>query len=147
MRYLLLLLLVFGLFVSFSAPSDAQLPKSDDFVPVLPSECEGLNCKAYGICDTYCEDLECDTKEGFEKNPDICTKVLEKYQEKTGYPGPPCICTDVCFDEQVECKSECKPTDLDCLSNCCAEFSECQQDCCDQDGVRNCIPEFCAVAP
>lgn len=147
MKNLLLILLVFGLFLSIGATADAQLPKADDFVPVYPSECNGLDCSAYGLCEPYCEDLNCDTKEGFEKNPEICTTLLYKYQEKTGYPGPPCVCNDVCVDEQLECKSECKPDDLDCLNDCCTDFAQCEIDCCDQNGVKSCITQFCAVAP
>ena len=38
----------------------AQEKKSDPFVPVYPSECTGLDCAAYGLCEPYCEDLNCD---------------------------------------------------------------------------------------
>ncbi len=163
MKNLLLILLAFGLFLSLGVDvqarksdpfvpiveSDPFVPivESDPFVPVKPSDCVGLDCAAYGICDTYCEDLECDTKEGFEKNPEICEKVLSKYQEKTGFPGPPCDCNNVCFDEQVECKSECKPGDLECFADCCSSFADCQIDCCEQVGDKECVTDFCAIGP
>lgn len=157
MRNLLLLLLVFGLFLSLGALAQAE--KSDDFVPVYPSEkpdgfvpvfptgCNSLDCMSQGKCETYCEDLNRDTKDGFNKNPELFTNLLEIYQKKTGYPGPPCVCEDVCVDEQLNCKSECDPKDLECLSDCCSDYHDCRDDCCDQDGVTACIPAFCAVAP
>ena len=154
MRNLLLILLVFGMFLSVGATAQAEksdpfvpIVESDDFVPVPPSGCNSLDCMSQGKCETYCEDLNCDTKEGFYSNPDLCTKLLEKYQKKTGYPGPPCVCEDVCVEEQLECKSECNPKDLECLSDCCSDYHDCRDDCCDQDGVTACIPTFCAVAP
>ena len=157
MKNLLLLLFVFGLFLSLGSLAQAEksgdfspvepLEKSDDFVPVFPSGCNALDCMSQGKCETYCDDLDCDTKEGFFENPDVCTKLLEKYQKKTGYPGPPCVCEDVCVNEQIECKSECDPKDLLCLSACCSDYHDCRDDCCDQDSQTACEPAFCAVAP
>jgi len=139
----------------------AQTP--DESTPSEEVECDGLSGAAYGLCNAYCEALDCDLDTGYDQHPKACDKVLSNYQKKTDFPGPPCDCRNVCEDESQECRNGCRPGDAECLNICCQSFQTCQLDCCEHDDeiqrvlcIENCngdeecvkpcdIPRLCAI--
>jgi len=117
----------------------AQTP--DESTPSEEVECDGLSGAAYGLCNAYCEALDCDLDTGYDQHPKACDRVLGNYQKKTDFPGPPCDCGNICEDEAQDCRDRCKLEDVECQNSCCNSLQDCKKDCCDQD--REIITALC----
>ncbi len=116
MKRLSLFLLLAFLFLSNYAL--AQTP--DDMTPAEESVCDGLSGAAFGLCNAYCEALDCDLDAGYDQHPKACDKVLANFMKKTDGEEPPCL-GSVCTPEDIECGG--KPMDcLDGAGNVCGQF-------------------------
>lgn len=81
--------------------NEARSQTSDDETPAEESICDGLTGAAWGLCNAYCEAMDCDSSSP-EANDQACTRVLENFERITG-ALPPCE-EPVCSEEDI---SEC----------------------------------------
>ncbi len=100
--------IVFGLLFSVGLTAYAQTP--DEMTPAEETVCDGLEGAAFGLCNAYCEAMDCDSDEGYNQHPIACDKVFANYEKKTGGEVPPCVepvCTaeaiDICGAEERTC--------------------------------------------
>lgn len=97
------LIIIFGLLLSFGVSANSQTP--DGMTPAEEEVCDGLEGAAYGLCNAYCEAMDCDGLEP-QASEKACFKVLEKFENKTGEPMPPCQIS-VCSDQVIQqCNAE-----------------------------------------
>ena len=96
----LLALIVFSLLLSFGVTAYSQTP--DDMTPAEESICDGLSGAAFGLCNAYCEALDCDSIEGYEQHPNACDKVLVNFMKKTDGMEPPCE-GSLCEPDDIKC--------------------------------------------
>lgn len=91
--------LAFGVaFLALPLTASAQTP--DGSTPSEEAVCDGLSGALFGLCNAYCEALDCDT--GLS-NPTACAKVLANYQQRSGGANPPCmVVLDTCEDKATE---------------------------------------------
>ena len=99
---LTLALLSLCLLLTFASASPAQTP--DGMPPALETVCDMETGAAYGLCNAYCEAMDCelanDSNPGTEpKASDIaCSKVRTKFQNVAGRDVPceiSCPCTSI----------------------------------------------------
>lgn len=105
-------LMVFGLVFSVGFGVSAQTPDGD--TPAEEDVCDDLHGAAFGLCNAYCEALDCDSDEGYDQHPNACETVLAKFLNRTGTNGPPC---DPCigFEEPCPCDYDViQPNDATC---------------------------------
>jgi hypothetical protein len=79
--------------------------------PVEESVCDGLSGASWGLCNAYCEAMDCDSEDP-NASSTACLKVLSKYNAQTEARIP-------CARVQCPCWA---PEDVDTL------FSECEGD-------------------
>jgi hypothetical protein len=60
----------------------------DEFTPAMESICDVYKGAAYGLCNAYCEAMDCDSTSPDASNT-ACSKVGEKFAQITG-EQPPC---------------------------------------------------------
>ena len=64
--------------------------------------CDGLPGAQYGLCNAYCEAMDCDSDVPMA-NPIACGKVLENYNKQSGGFPPPCEhCENSFISENVD---------------------------------------------
>lgn len=61
------------------------------------SVCDGEQGAAYGLCNAFCDAMDCDTDDP-QASETACNKVKSKYQQITGNE-PPCLPQCVCYEE------------------------------------------------
>ena len=67
-----------------------------------PDYCDGLPGAQYGLCNAYCEAMDCDSDVPMA-NPIACGKVLENFKKKSGGFPPPCEhCENSFISENVD---------------------------------------------
>jgi hypothetical protein len=76
-----------------AAPATAQTP--DENTPAEEAVCDGQVGAAYGLCNAYCEAMDCDSDYP-QASETACNKVGNKFMNLTGVQ-PPCECP--CFEE------------------------------------------------
>lgn len=82
---------------SLALPLTASAQTPDGSTPSEEAVCDGLSGSLFGLCNAYCEALDCDT--GLS-NPTACAKVLANYQQRSGGANPPCmVVLDTCGDK------------------------------------------------
>lgn len=92
----------FGLAL-LATPLAASAQTPDGQTPAIESVCDGLPGALFGLCNAYCEALDCDA--GFS-NPTACDRVLGNYLKHSGGPVPPCLnAGDTCEDKAKELAS------------------------------------------
>ncbi len=111
----------------------------DGETPAVETCCDGLVGAPFGLCNAYCEAMDCDSQEGYDQHPNDCDEVLGNYQKKTGVDGPPCDCGGICFDTQSICIQGCGSAvggclitcggGLECISVCFGQFFQCLNGC------------------
>ncbi len=72
----------------------AQTP--DGIPPALETVCDMETGAAFGLCNAYCEAMDCETNDP-HASATACSKVRTKFQQVTGRDLPcelPCPCTD-----------------------------------------------------
>ena len=82
--------------VFFYAPAFAQTP--DGQTPAQESVCDGQVGAAYGLCNAYCEAMDCDSANPQASNQ-ACEKVLDRFLNIVGVELPQC--TELCPDGSV----------------------------------------------
>jgi len=133
-------LVLFSLLLSLGITSHARTP--DGKTPSEETVCDGEVGAAYGLCNAYCEAMDCDSYEP-KASEKACNKVLANYEKKTG-ELPPCVdlCADVicpegesCLDGECMCGDE--PT---CASGEVCEEGECtpEDPCAELAAVAEC---------
>jgi cysteine-rich repeat protein len=90
-----LLSLVFISLSLFGLTALAQTP--DGETPAVESVCDGLTGPGFGLCNAYCEAMDCDLDENRNASLTACDKVEAKYKMFSANEPPPCIdnCPDV----------------------------------------------------
>lgn len=100
-------------FLFLSLYAFAQTP--DNETPAVEDVCDGLYEAEYGLCNAYCEALDCDSDAGYEQHSKACDKVLANFLKKSGGVDPPC--------EGAECIEITDPLGCDENINCFEPFS------------------------
>jgi hypothetical protein len=103
------------------------------------SDCRVLEGRSKRLCLLHCEFLECDDPESLGLGPFLsffhertCNRLLDKYEQETGYPGPNCFCGQACGLKFEECLEACDPDDPCCPVDCQNSRSSCNASCCFQ---------------
>ena len=126
----LIALIVFGLVFSFGVMSKAQTP--DDMTPAEEDVCDVLEGAAYGLCNAYCEAMDCDSEEA-QASDEACGKVLGNYETKTDVRMPCLGC-----ENNKDCR----------LGEVCQSGECCKLDCRNVPDCTACLPsEYCEVIP
>jgi len=73
----------------------AQTP--DNHAPAKATVCDGQVGAAFGLCNAYCEAMDCDT-DSPRASEKACDVVYQKFAKLTGTP-PPCACPCLVFPE------------------------------------------------
>jgi len=115
---------------------------------VTEDGCDGLEGAAYGLCNAYCEAMDCDGEP--QASEKACARVKANYEKKTG-EVPPC---DPCFDVMCEETSMCVEGQCTCTSNNdCALLEDCNDDgvcedpCADLAAEAECPCEYLSLIP
>jgi hypothetical protein len=81
---------VLTLFISlslFGLPAVAQTP--DGRTPAEETMCDGLEDNLFGICNAYCEAMDCDSPD-HEASDNVCQEELQKWSTLAGDNPLPC---------------------------------------------------------
>ena len=70
---------------SLTAPVSAKTP--DGKTPAEESVCDDVANNLFGLCNSYCEAIDCDSDEAHAEG---CDSVYSNYLEKSGGEPPPC---------------------------------------------------------
>lgn len=81
------LTLIFALLLICSGIAVAQTP--DWMTPSEETICDGETGAAFGLCNAYCEAMDCDSANA-QASATACTKVHDKFVNITGRPFLPC---------------------------------------------------------
>ena len=109
----LMALIVFSLLFSFGMMSQAKTP--DGETPSEETACDAYEGAAFGLCNAYCEAMDCDSAEP-QASEKACEKVLGNFRKKTGEEMP--ICTVL---PPNECDPECEGGQICIDGQCCLE--------------------------
>ena len=80
--------LLFSVFVAAGGASFAQT--EDGLTPAEESVCDGLPAAEFGLCNAYCEAIDCDSRQQPLK---ACESLRDNYFEYTGSSAFPCDTT------------------------------------------------------
>jgi hypothetical protein len=75
--------------LSFAQTADGETP-ADEFI------CDGQVGAAFGLCNAYCEAMDCDSLDP-QASETACNKIYNSFQNITGAP-PPCEAYCPCVD-------------------------------------------------
>lgn len=92
------LMAVFFLSVGFAS---AQTP--DGETPAIETVCDGQSGAAFGLCNAYCEAMDCDSGEP-QASEKACNRVFDKFEQVTGEVPP---CDTFCGNGIVEDPEQC----------------------------------------
>lgn len=88
------LFLALGLLTVVSDTAWASTP--DGQTPAQETVCDGETGAAYGLCNAYCEAMDCDSEDP-HASPTACDAVRRNFERKTGRPLP-CDVTCPCLE-------------------------------------------------
>jgi hypothetical protein len=112
------------------------------FAQIELSDCAGEVGAAFGLCNAYCEAMDCDS-DFPNANETACNKVFDKFVTSTG-GEPPCL-VNLC--ERVACSIEdeeiCDPSTGLCVFNPCARAACLPNQFCDPFGLGECENGLC----
>ncbi len=112
------------------AVSVVQAQTPDGETPASETVCDGESGAAFGLCNAYCEAMDCDSAAP-QATESACERVRDDYVNITDLEVP-CLDADPCSEEV--CLSFCQQClDQDCPSDC-IEFTFC-------DGPTECDPD------
>lgn len=114
LSFLFLALSVFGL------PALASTP--DGETPAEESICSEETGALKGLCNAYCEAMDCNLNEGVHASAKACGKVLDNYRRKSGDIDPPCLrntCAQLATVEANAQYTVCLQQTANCLQNDC----------------------------
>jgi hypothetical protein len=73
--------------VLVAASSASWAQTADGLTPAEETACDGLPKAEFGLCNAYCEAIDCDTRETPLK---ACESLRDNYFERTGFTVFPC---------------------------------------------------------
>jgi hypothetical protein len=83
-----------GLALFLTAPTKSQAQTPDGQTPAEESVCEGLSGAAQGLCNAYCEAMDCSS--AFPSaSDDACSRVRDRFVNVAG-TLPPCDFVQMC---------------------------------------------------
>lgn len=74
-------LIMVGMLVVFMGIAHAKTP--DGSTPAEESVCSGLSGASWGMCNAYCEAMDCDNEDS-KASSTACSRIAQKYHERTG---------------------------------------------------------------
>ena len=77
-------------FAIATAGSTSWAGTADGLTPAEETTCDGLPRAEFGLCNAYCEAIDCDTREQPLK---ACESLRDNYFELTGFSAFPCDVT------------------------------------------------------
>ncbi len=87
-----------GASVGAAQTEPMQFGTPDDDPPSVETVCDGESGAAFGLCNAYCEAMDCDLGEEANASPTACGKVRDRYMQLTGEDLPceasVCPCAD-----------------------------------------------------
>jgi len=110
-------LVLFSLLLSLGITSHAKTP--DGETPAVEDVCDGEVGAAYGLCNAYCEAMDCDSDYP-NASDKACARVEANYEKKTG-ELPPCVAVDPCaefVDDNQENECPCNYFDVPMTEAC-----------------------------
>lgn len=81
---------VVAVFAIATAGSVSWAQTADGLTPAEETTCDGLPKAEFGLCNAYCEAIDCDTREQPLK---ACESLRDNYFELTGFSAFPCDVT------------------------------------------------------
>ena len=87
--------LAFGATTTFASTPDGQTPAEE-------TACDTFNGVAYGLCNAYCQAMDCDT--GAYADDDACDAVALQFEDLT---GEPLVCPDDGGQVGDGCRDQC----------------------------------------
>jgi hypothetical protein len=103
------LTLAFALLLVCTGAALAQTP--DGHPPSSETVCDAETGAAYGLCNAYCEAMDCDSDDP-SASATACSKVASKFQNVTGRDVPcalACPCTSIpTFNTHLETVDRCR---------------------------------------
>jgi len=97
----LMTLIVFSLVFSVGFAASATTP--DGETPAEETVCGDLVGAAFGLCNAYCEAMDCDSDEP-QASVKTCEKVLDNFEKQTdGMVDMPCELEPICGETQLIC--------------------------------------------
>ena len=124
MRNLIVAVLVVGFVFTLGLSLHSKTP--DGMPPSEEVVCDGLKGAAFGLCNAYCEAMDCDSEDP-NASEKACEKVLANYQKKTDVPIP---CIDLCEDVECGLEQECVDGICLCAGAECADGEVCIDETC-----------------
>jgi hypothetical protein len=95
-------------------PSKAQTP--DGQTPAEETVCDGLGGGLFGLCNAYCEAMDCDGPDPHASNK-ACEKVRQNFERASGGAAPPCAETPVVCPCLFPILVECPPDGSSCFGD------------------------------
>ena len=72
-------------------PIAASAQTSDGETPAMESVCDDETGTLKGLCNAYCEAMDCHLDEAIHAAQAACDRVLANYRKKSGDLDPPCL--------------------------------------------------------
>lgn len=108
--------------LGFLASSNAAFAQTaDGQTPAEEKVCDDYTGKAFGICNAYCEAIDCDDDPNASAT--ACAQLETKFTAATGEKFPACDAGELCFDR------------------CDADFELAQKLCADQKDAETCYAQ------
>jgi hypothetical protein len=89
-------LLVVAVFLLIACTGSVWAQTPDGETPAEETDCDGLPGPLFGLCNAYCEAMDCDT--GPNASTRACERVLANYHRHSGGEDPPCIQSGSCCE-------------------------------------------------
>jgi hypothetical protein len=80
---------LFVLLVVISAPRLGSAQTADGQTPAQESVCDGFSGAQWGLCNAYCEAMDCDDPAA-HASASACERVLSRFQARSGGTAMPC---------------------------------------------------------
>ena len=78
---------------------------ADGETPAVEDVCDGLSGRAYGLCNAYCEAMDCESADP-QASDEACDKVLGNLMALTG-EEPPCAIDPTPCGQRASCGGSC----------------------------------------
>jgi hypothetical protein len=75
--------------IAMPIAAGAQTP--DEETPAEEAVCDDETGTLKGLCNAYCEAMDCHLDEGVHASQEACDRVLANYRKKSGDVDPPCL--------------------------------------------------------
>lgn len=129
-----------SLILAVGGGSVARAQTADGETPAEETVCDEEMGALKGLCNAYCEAMDCHLDEGIHASPEACGRVLENYHKKSGNIDPPCLeagCAETAAREAdaafYECLESPKCDERTCIkiaqSTFNIAFAACQKQC------------------